>query len=178
MSVPAPRLLELPQRRSPLRAAVAALRPRQWSKNLLVFAGIVFAAKLGDAARWGEAVACFVAYCALSSAAYLVNDLRDREHDRLHPVKRQRPIARGELPAGLAVALAAVLAAAALGAGAWLGLASVGFLVAFAAIQLAYSFGLKHVVLLDVFAIGGLFVIRATAGAAAVHVRISPWLLL
>ena len=178
MSVPAQRLVELPRRRSLPTAALAAMRPRQWPKNLLVFAGIVFAAKLGDPARWAEAIVCFVAYCALSSAAYIVNDLRDREHDRLHPVKRQRPIARGELPAGLAVALAGVLAAIALGSGVWLGLASLGFLVAFAAIQLAYSFGLKHVVLLDIFAIGGLFVIRAAAGAAAVHVRISPWLLL
>src|SRR5437764_7109011 len=168
----------LPRRKPALTAAIVALRPRQWSKNLLVFAGIVFAAKLGDAGRWGEAVACFVAYCALSSAAYLVNDLRDLEHDRLHPVKRQRPIARGEVPVGLAVALAAVLTAVALGIGAWLGLVSLGFLLAFGALQLAYSFGLKHVVLLDVFAIGGLFVIRAAAGAAAVHVRISPWLLL
>jgi 4-hydroxybenzoate polyprenyltransferase len=178
MSVPARRLVELPQRRSLPAAALAAMRPQQWPKNLLVFAGIVFAAKLGDAARWAEAIVCFAAYCALSSAAYIVNDLRDREHDRVHPVKRQRAIARGELPAGPAVALAGVLAAAALGAGAWLGLASLGFLLAFAAIQLGYSFGLKHVVLLDVFAIGGLFVIRAAAGAAAVHVRISPWLLL
>jgi 4-hydroxybenzoate polyprenyltransferase len=178
MAVPARRLIELPRPRSLPAAALAAMRPRQWPKNLLVFAGIVFAAKLGDAARWAEAIVCFAAYCALSSAAYIVNDLRDREHDRLHPVKRQRPIARGELPAGLAVALAGVLAAAALGGGAWLGLVSLGFLAAFAAIQLGYSFGLKHVVLLDDFAIGGLFVIRATAGAAAVHVRISPWLLL
>ncbi len=178
MEAPARQLVELPQRRSLPAAVIAALRPRQWSKNLLVFAGIVFAAKLGDAGRWGEAVACFVAYCALSSAAYLVNDLRDLEHDRLHPVKRQRPIARGEVPVGLAVALAAVLTAVALGIGAWLGLVSLGFLLAFGALQLAYSFGLKHVVLLDVFAIGGLFVIRAAVGAAAVHVRISPWLLL
>jgi 4-hydroxybenzoate polyprenyltransferase len=178
VEAPARRLVELPRRRSLPAAALAAMRPRQWPKNLLVFAGIVFAAKLGDAARWGEAIVCFAAYCALSSAAYIVNDLRDREHDRLHPVKRQRPIARGELPAGMALALAAVLAALALGAGAWLGLASLGFLLAFAAIQLGYSFGLKHVVLLDVFAIGALFVIRAAAGAAAVHVRISPWLLL
>jgi 4-hydroxybenzoate polyprenyltransferase len=178
MQAPARQLVELPQRRSLPAAVLAALRPRQWSKNLLVFAGIVFAAKLGDATRWGEVVACFVAYCALSSAAYLVNDLRDLEHDRLHPVKRQRPIARGEVPVGLAVASAAVLAAVALVIGAWLGLVSLGFLLAFGALQLAYSFGFKHVILLDVFAIGGLFVIRAAAGAAAVHVRISPWLLL
>ena len=91
------RVVELRPRRSRSRAALVALRPRQWSKNLLLFAGIVFAAELGDAVRWGEAAAIFVAYCAASSAAYLVNDLRDAEDDRLHPVKRYRPIARGEL---------------------------------------------------------------------------------
>jgi len=155
-----------------------ALRPRQWLKNLLVFAGLVFAAKLGDAGRWLEAVAAFGAYCAVSSAAYLVNDLRDREDDRLHPVKRARPIARGELSPRRAVVLAAGLAAAALALAGVLGLVSVAFLLAFAGLQAAYSFSLKHVVLLDVLVIGSLFVIRAAAGAAAVDVRISPWLLL
>jgi 4-hydroxybenzoate polyprenyltransferase len=82
---------------------------------LLVFAGIVFAAKLGDAIRWAETIGAFAAYCALSSAAYLVNDVRDREHDRLHPVKRERPVARGELSAKPAVGLAAALSAGALG---------------------------------------------------------------
>jgi len=178
MAAPARELVELPRRRSVLRAAVVALRPRQWSKNLLVFAGIVFAAKLGDAVRWGEAVAAFAAYCALSSAAYLVNDLRDREHDRWHPVKRERPVARGELSTRSAVTLAGVLGAAAVGIAAWLGLPSLGLALGFAGLQLAYSFGLKHVVLVDVFAIGGLFVVRAAAGAEAVDVRISPWLLL
>jgi 4-hydroxybenzoate polyprenyltransferase len=176
--VAAPEVLELPQRRSPARAAIVALRPRQWLKNLLVFAGLVFAAKLGDAGRWLEAVAAFGAYCAVSSAAYLVNDLRDREDDRMHPVKRARPIARGELSPGRAVVLAAGLAAAALALAGVLGLVSVAFLLAFAGLQAAYSFSLKHVVLLDVLVIGSLFVIRAAAGAAAVEVRISPWLLL
>ncbi len=178
MAVPAERLVELPRRRSPVDAALAALRPRQWSKNLLAFAGLVFAAKLGDASRWAEAGGAFAAYCALSSAAYLVNDVRDREHDRGHPVKKQRPIARGELSVAAALALAAGLTVAAAGIGAWLGLASLGLLLAFAALQLGYSFGLKHVVLVDVLMIGGLFVIRAAAGAEAVNVRISPWLLL
>jgi 4-hydroxybenzoate polyprenyltransferase len=176
--VAAPEILELPQRRSPARAAIVALRPRQWLKNLLVFAGLVFAAKLGDAGRWLEAVAAFGAYCAVSSAAYLVNDLRDREDDRMHPVKRARPIARGELSPRRAVVLAAGLAAAALALAGVLGLVSVAFLLAFAGLQAAYSFSLKHVVLLDVLVIGSLFVIRAAAGAAAVDVRISPWLLL
>ena len=178
MATPAHEVVELPQRRSPGRAVAAALRPRQWSKNLLVFAGIIFSAKLGDVTRWSEAWAAFFAYCALSSAAYLVNDLRDREHDRLHPVKRERPIARGELSARAAAATAVALTLVAFGIAAWLGWASLGLLAGFAAMQVGYSFGLKHVVLVDVLAIGGLFVIRAAAGAVAVDVRISPWLLL
>jgi 4-hydroxybenzoate polyprenyltransferase len=176
--VAAPEVLELPQRRSPVRAAFVAVRPRQWLKNLLVFAGLVFAAKLGDVGRWLEAVAAFGAYCAISSAAYLVNDLRDREDDRLHPVKRARPIARGELSSRAAAVLAVGLSAVALGLAGVLGLLSVAFLLAFAGLQAAYTLSLKHVVLLDVLVIGSLFVIRAAAGAAAVDVRISPWLLL
>src|SRR3982751_4223904 len=124
MSVPAP-VLELPQRRSTLRAAFVALRPRQWTKNLLLFAGIIFAAKLGDALRWGEALAAFVAYCAASSASYLVNDVRDAAHDRVHPVKRARPIARGELSPRLAEAIAALLIFGAVLLIAPLGLASI-----------------------------------------------------
>jgi 4-hydroxybenzoate polyprenyltransferase len=178
MAVAAPQVAELPRRRSPARAALVALRPRQWSKNVLVFAGIVFAAKLGDAVRWGEAFAAFGAYCAISSAAYLANDVRDREEDRRHPLKRERPIARGELSPRTALVLAAVLAAVAVAIAALLGLASLGLLLGFAALQAAYTLGLKQVVLLDVLAIGALFVVRAAAGAEAVDVRISPWLLL
>ncbi len=169
---------ELPCRRSPLRAALVSLRPRQWTKNLLLFAGIIFAAKLGDPSRWAEALAAFVAYCAASSASYLLNDVRDAPHDRVHPSKRLRPIARGELSPRLAEALAAVLVVGAVLLVAPLGLASILFLGTFFALQAAYTLSLKHVVLLDVMTIGGLFVVRAAAGAAAVHVRISPWLLL
>jgi 4-hydroxybenzoate polyprenyltransferase len=171
-------VLELPARRSAFRAVLVSLRPRQWSKNLLLFAGIVFAAKLGDAVRWAEAFSAFGAYCAASSAAYLVNDVLDAEHDRRHPVKRSRPIARGELQPRTAVALAAVLALAALAVAAVLGGWSPLYLAGFVALQLAYSARLKHVVIIDVMAIGALFVIRAAAGAEAVDVRISPWLLL
>lgn len=169
--------VELPAR-SRLRAALAAVRPRQWSKNLLLFAGLVFAAKLGDGMRWLEAVAAFAAYCAASSAAYLANDVRDAGLDRRHPVKRARPVASGELPARAALALAAGLAAGALGLAAALGLGSLAYMAAFLVLQAAYTGRLKHVVLLDVMAISGLFVIRAAAGAEAVDVRISPWLLL
>jgi 4-hydroxybenzoate polyprenyltransferase len=157
---------------------LAALRPRQWSKNLLLFAGLVFAAKLGDPTRWGEALAAFAAYCAASSAAYIVNDLRDAEHDRDHPVKRLRPIASGELPVPVALSIAGILATAALAAAALLGPWSALFMAGFLALQAAYTGGLKHVVLIDVLAIAGLFVLRASAGAEAVEVRISPWLLI
>jgi 4-hydroxybenzoate polyprenyltransferase len=177
LSEPA-RVVGLPARRSLPAAVLVSLRPRQWTKNLLLFAGIIFAAKLGDASRWAEALAAFAAYCAASSASYLVNDVRDAPHDRLHPVKRSRPIARGELSARAAVGLAAVLLLVAFALVIPLGVASILFLCAFFALQAAYTLSLKHVVLLDVMTIGGLFVIRAAAGAAAVDVRISPWLLL
>jgi len=160
-------VLELPRRRTSAAAAFVALRPRQWTKNLLLFAGILFAAKLGDPTRWVAAVAAFVAYCAASSAAYLVNDVRDAESDRLHPVKRARPIARGELSPQVALALAAAL-----------GPLSLACLAAFVGLQAAYSLGLKAFELVDVLAIAGLFVLRASAGAIAVDVRISDWLLL
>jgi len=157
--------------------AFRAVRPRQWTKNLLLFAGIVFAAKLGDGERWLEAFAAFAAYCAASGTAYLLNDVRDREADRAHPLKRQRPVASGELRVGAALGLAAALAAVALALGLALGIESLALLLAFVALQAAYTLGVKHIVVADVVAIAGLFVIRAAAGAVAVHVRISPWLL-
>ena len=171
-------LFTVPASRGSLAAAWVALRPHQWTKNLLVFAGIVFAAQLGDPVRWLEAMTCFIAYCAASSAAYLFNDLRDREADREHPVKRFRPIARGELSAAAATRLAAALGVVALVAVLPLGLPSVALLLGFGLAQVAYTCGLKHVVLVDVLLISALFVVRAAAGAEAVHVAISPWLLL
>src|SRR5207245_1108674 len=162
--------MELPLLRGRARAAFVALRPRQWTKNALVFAGIVFAARTGDAGKWLEAVAAFAAYCSASSAAYLLNDLGDAELDRLHPTKRFRPIARGELSERVAASMALVLVAVAVVLASVLGIWSFVLLLAFLAVQATYSLGLKHVILLDVAAIAGLFVIRAAAGAVAVHV--------
>jgi 4-hydroxybenzoate polyprenyltransferase len=156
---------------------VRALRPQQWTKNLLLFAGLVFAAKIGDGDRWAEAGAAFAAYCAASSAAYLVNDVRDRESDRVHPLKRKRPVASGDLSVPAALALATFLAATAFATAAVLGAGSAALLGTFVVLQAAYTVRLKHVALVDVLAIAGLFVLRAAAGAVAVHVRISPWLL-
>src|SRR3954454_16285786 len=133
--------------RSVARAALAAMRPKQWTKNLLLFAGLLFADKLGDATRWAEAGLAFAAYCAASSAAYLANDVRDAAHDRDHPVKRLRPVASGELPARVALSLAAMLAVAAVVAVAFLGPWDVVFMTGFLALQAAYSGGLKRLVL-------------------------------
>jgi 4-hydroxybenzoate polyprenyltransferase len=160
-----------------LTALLAALRPQQWSKNLLVFAGILFAAEYDEPAKWGAAFAAFFAYCAASSAAYLFNDVRDAEQDRLHPLKRDRPVASGALSPDRALLCSGLLAGAALGVMALFGWASLAYMAGFLALQAAYSLRLKHVVLIDVIAIAGLFVIRAAAGAEAVDVRISPWLI-
>jgi 4-hydroxybenzoate polyprenyltransferase len=156
---------------------LAALRPRQWSKNLLLFAGIIFAAELDDPERWAQATAAFVAYCLASSAAYIFNDVRDAPHDRLHPIKRHRPIASGALRANRALNIAGILAALAFAIVAPLGWGSLAYLAGFVALQAAYSLGLKDIALIDVMTISGLFVIRAAAGAEAVDVRISPWLI-
>src|SRR5262249_15464999 len=161
-----------------VRAALLALRPRQWTKNLLLFAGLLFAGKLGKTSLWPDALIAFVAYCAASSAAYLANDVRDAPHDREHPVKRFRPVAGGELRVELALVLSGCLAILALGLTLYLGIGSLAFMAGFLLLQAAYSAGLKHVVLIDVLAIAALFVIRAGAGAEAVDVRISPWLLI
>jgi 4-hydroxybenzoate polyprenyltransferase len=167
----------VPDPRRPSRAALVSLRPRQWTKNLLLFAGLLFAAKLGDATRWIEGAAAFVAFCAASSAAYLVNDVRDAAYDRLHPTKSLRPIARGELAPRVALALAAVLVLLAVGLTAALGVSTLLYLAAFLGLQAAYTLALKEIVLLDVMTIAGLFVVRAAAGADAVRVPISVWLM-
>jgi 4-hydroxybenzoate polyprenyltransferase len=168
---------ELPRRRRGLAAAIAALRPRQRLKNLLVFAGIVFAEQIDEPTLWAKAIAAFAAYCAASSAAYLFNDLLDVPYDRAHPIKRRRPLARGELSPRVAVAMAASLASGATLVAAGLGLGSLLLMLAFLLLQAGYTVWLKRLVLIDVLAIALLFVVRAAAGAEAVDVPITPWLL-
>jgi len=153
------------------------MRPRQWPKNLLIFAGILFAAEYDEPGKWAAAVAAFVAYCAASSAAYLFNDVLDAQEDRLHPLKRNRPVASGALAAQRALGAAALLAVLAVAVMALFGWVSVGYVTGFLALQAVYSFRLKHLVLIDVMTIAALFVIRAAAGADTVDVRISPWLI-
>ena len=167
----------VPARERAGRAIVPALRPRQWPKNLLVFAGILFAAEYDEPGKWAAAVAAFAAYCAASSAAYLFNDVLDAKEDRLHPLKRNRPVASGALSAERAMGVAALLAVLAVAVLAWFGWASVAYVTGFLALQAVYSYRLKQVVLIDVMAIAALFVVRAAAGAEVVDVRISPWLI-
>jgi len=159
-----------------LRGLLLATRPKQWTKNLLLFFGLIFALKLFDLRLAALAAAGFLVFCATSSAVYLINDVADLEKDRQHPVKRKRPLAAGIVRPGQAIALAAVLVAVAVPAAFALrplfGLVTLGYLV----LMLTYSFLLKHVVLVDVFAIAAGFVIRAAAGAIVVEVPISPWL--
>jgi 4-hydroxybenzoate polyprenyltransferase len=155
-----------------------ALRPRQWVKNIFVFAPLVFASRLFDPHDASIAFAAFVTFCALSSSVYLVNDIRDREADSRHPVKRRRPIAMGELTPAVASAASVVLAVAALIAAFKL---SPGFgraASAYFVLNLAYSFGLKRVVILDVMIVASGFLLRAWAGALAVDVAMSHWLVL
>jgi 4-hydroxybenzoate polyprenyltransferase len=166
-------------RRTPRQAALKAIRPKEWIKNVLVFAGCLFGRKFHDPGAVADAMTTFVAFCAISSAGYLVNDINDVEFDRAHPSKRNRPIAAGELSVATAVRMASVLAigavALAFGAVGWqVGLMVVGY----GAAQLAYSYGLKQIVIIDVMTIAGLFILRVAAGAQAVEAHASEWLIL
>ena len=160
-----------------------SLRPSQWTKNLIVFAALLFgqrgaAPAFLDPQAIARAIAAFAIFCALSGVVYLINDIADREKDRLHPLKRHRPIASGAVSPSLAMATAAVLTVIAL-AGSFVlrpQFALVG--VVYVALQSAYSGPLKHVVIIDVLTIAIGFVLRAAAGAVAIDVPISHWLLI
>lgn len=157
-------------------AIIRLLRPRQWTKNAIVFAALVFDHRLLDGRLLALSLGAFVAFCLASSATYVINDLRDVESDRLHPVKRRRPIASGAVSPSAARLIAAVLLAIAL---------PLAFLIApkfglvlggYVVLMLAYSFVLKQLVIVDAFTIAGGFVLRAAGGALAISVPISPWL--
>ncbi len=165
--------------RSTMQAALVSIRPKEWIKNILVFAGLLFGHKFGDTGAVATAVLTFIAFCAISSAGYLINDINDVEFDRAHPSKQNRPIAAGQLSVRTATAMAIALTVGALAlafaAVNW----KVGLMVAgYGAAQLAYSFGLKQIVIVDVMTIAGLFILRVAAGAQAVDAHASEWLIL
>jgi 4-hydroxybenzoate polyprenyltransferase len=156
---------------------LVSLRPSQWTKNLLVFAGLLFGRRLLNGWAIVEALSAFVVFCAVSGVVYLVNDIADRESDRQHPLKARRPIASGVLPVPTAAAAAIALGAVAMTASAAIGPRFAGVAAAYLALQFLYSAFLQHVVILDVLTIAIGFVLRAVAGAVAVNVEISHWLL-
>jgi 4-hydroxybenzoate polyprenyltransferase len=157
---------------------IRALRPHEWVKNLLVFAGLLFSGKLDQGAQVVDATLAFAAFCAISSAGYLFNDLRDRELDRHHPDKRHRPIASGALGSRTAGAAAVVLVAVAVGLGFAVEPAVAGLVGLYAVTTVAYSVALKRLVILDVMTIAFLFVLRVVAGAVAVEAQASEYLLI
>jgi 4-hydroxybenzoate polyprenyltransferase len=154
-----------------------SLRPGQWTKNLLVFAGLLFGRRLLDETAVTEAVAAFAVFCGLSGAVYLINDIADRETDRRHPLKARRPIASGALSVVTASAAALVLLLTAVVGALALGRWFAAVAVAYVALQALYSGPLKHIVIIDVLTLAIGFVLRAVAGAVAVNVEISHWLL-
>jgi 4-hydroxybenzoate polyprenyltransferase len=165
--------------RSGAVALLVAMRPPEWIKNVLVFAGLLFSQKLGQGPQVVDATLTFVAFCAISSAGYLINDLRDAPLDRRHPEKRHRPIASGELSERVAAVAAVALAVIGIGIALALVNAGVAGLVAlYGVTTVAYSVILKRLVIIDVMTIASLFILRVVAGAVAVEAHASEWLLL
>ena len=163
--------------RSAVANLIISLRPDQWTKNLIVFAALIFAVKLLDPAALALASAAFLIFCVLSGCVYLINDVSDRESDRQHPLKRLRPIASGALGAGTALAWAVALSVAAMAAAYALrplfGLVAAAYLALF----VLDTHWLKHVVILDVMSIALGFMLRAVAGGLVIGVPVSDWLL-
>ena len=159
-------------------AAIAALRPRQWAKNVLVFAAPLAAGKIFVPDVLWPSIGAFAAFCLISSATYLVNDIRDISNDREHPTKHRRPIAAGELPVPLAIAMAVVLAAVSLVGSYLIAPALAGVILAYAVFTLAYSLALKHEPVIELALLSMGFLLRAIAGGAASGLPISQWFLI
>ena len=161
-----------------IKPLLVSLRPKQWIKNLVIFAGLIFSQNLNHPVLLLKACAACALFCLLSSAVYLVNDLRDRELDRMHPAKTLRPVAAGTLPPRTAALAALVIGLGALAASFYLDLGFGLAAAAYVALMLAYTFFLKRLVIIDAFVIAAGFVLRAVAGAEAIDVPISEWLLI
>jgi 4-hydroxybenzoate polyprenyltransferase len=166
--------------RADLRLPVAAdaLRLHQWVKNGLILVPLVLGGKATDAVAWADAAIGFLGLGLVASAAYIVNDLHDLPHDRLHPSKRNRPLARGALSIRAAIALAAAAFVAGLALGVWAGADCAVLFLIYAALSLSYSFYWKRVPLLDSLLLAGLFTLRLVIGIVVARVRLSEWLLI
>lgn len=159
-------------------ALLRLMRPQQWVKNVFVFAGLVFGRRLTDVGSLELTLGGFICLCFVSSLVYIINDVHDRDEDKLHPRKRHRPIASGAVSVPTALLLAAGLLVVGLG-GSFALRQEFGYVaLAYLVLQLLYTFSFKHTVILDVIAIGVGFVLRAVSGAVLIGVDISSWLVL
>ncbi len=161
----------------PMAPILKLLRPKQWSKNFLVFAALLFTKSYLRTDLVQLSLMAFVAMCAVSSATYIFNDLRDIERDRKHPVKQRRPLASGSVKVSVAISLAVVLLAGGFVLGFQLTTSVIVILTTYVGLQILYNAGLKHIPVTDVFVLSLGFVLRASLGAAAISVTISGWLL-
>jgi 4-hydroxybenzoate polyprenyltransferase len=166
-----------PKKRSLFVALLVLMRPKQWSKNLLAFAAILFTGEIANVQLLAPVFVIFASLCLASSTIYVVNDLLDVERDRLHPKKRFRPIAAGEVPVPFAIALAPALLLGSLGLALTVNFSAAVLVACYLALHTFYNLGMKHTAVADVFSISLGFVLRAVAGAAAINVGISGWLL-
>ena len=164
-------------RTSTVRLLLISLRPEQWTKNLFVFAGVLFGGHLLDVPAMLRAVAAFAVFCALSGVVYLFNDLADRAADQQHPLTRLRPIASGRLAPSTAAIAATILGVVSLAGAVLLSPMFAVLSATYVALLILYSIVLKHLVIIDALTIAAGFVLRAAAGAVAVFVPISHWLL-
>ncbi|MCI0587527.1 MAG: decaprenyl-phosphate phosphoribosyltransferase [Planctomycetes bacterium] len=162
-----------------LRDLLVSLRPEEWTKNLFVLAPLVFAGRLVDASSRARAGILLVAFCLLASSVYLANDIADLSADRLHPVKRRRPLPSGRISVGMAGVASVLLALLGLGLGFAIERdfpAVTGLLAGYLLLNLAYSFVLKHAVVVDALCVAGGFLLRIHAGGAAIGAEVSHWL--
>ncbi len=162
---------------SPVRGLIRTMRPKQWTKNGFVYAGIVFDQQLKEPDSFFRVLVTFALLCLTASAIYLINDLVDIDRDRLHPKKKNRALPSGQLPVSWAIVTAAILPVIALGTSLLLDSMLTLVLAGYLVLHIAYSFYLKNIVILDVFAIAGGFVLRVVAGVVVIDVtNFSPWL--
>jgi 4-hydroxybenzoate polyprenyltransferase len=161
-----------------IKEIIKSLRPQQWLKNLFIFAPLIFSENIFNRSMALQALQAFGVFCLLSGALYILNDLKDLEEDKLHPIKSKRPLARGELKKRQAIAAFVILSFISFVLAELVTMEFLLICLAYFVLQVAYSFALKHVVILDVFIVASGFFLRVIAGAVAIKVYISPWLLI
>ena len=161
-----------------IKELLKSIRPQQWLKNFFIFAPLIFSENIFDRSMFLQTLLAFGIFCLLSGALYILNDLKDLEEDRLHPIKSKRPLARGELKKRQAIAAFVILSFISLLLAEVVNTEFLWICLIYFVLQIAYSFALKHIVILDVFIVASGFFLRVIAGAVAIRVQISPWLLI